>query len=212
MSKEGKETSQEHTEQKDRESLLQKKLFLFIKNFAFLKGKFRLSSGEISNYYIDVKRVSLYGEFLDVFSELVYHIAKREFSTRNFAGVELGAVPLVVSSVMKMWQKGEKSEGIIIRKKPKEHGTSKWIEGGKPEKVILLEDVITTGGTTMNAVEKLKEHNIEVEGIITIVDRGGVANIKEKMGGAENHPKVISIFHVSEFLMEKEEKEKENHR
>ncbi len=207
MSKEGEKTPEKNTEQKDEESRLRKKLFLFIKDFAFLKGEFRLSSGETSNYYIDVKKVSLSGEFLDVFSELVYHIVKREFGTRNFAGVELGAVPLVVSSVMKMWQKGEKSDGVIIRKKPKEHGTSKWLEGGNPEKVILLEDVITTGRTTMNALEKLKEHKIEVEGIITIVDRGGVANIKERMGRTENTPKVISIFHVSQFLMEKKEEE-----
>ena len=207
MSKEREKTPEKNTEQKDEESRLRKKLFLFIKDFAFLKGEFRLSSGETSNYYIDVKKVSLSGEFLDVFSELVYHIVKREFGTRNFAGVELGAVPLVVSSVMKMWQKGEKSDGVIIRKKPKEHGTSKWLEGGNPEKVILLEDVITTGRTTMNALEKLKEHKIEVEGIITIVDRGGVANIKERMGRTENTPKVISIFHVSQFLMEKKEEE-----
>lgn len=200
-----------------KEEELRRKLFRFIREFAFLRGEFRLASGQISNYYVDIKRICLFGEFLDSFSELIYHIVKREFETRDFAGVELGAVPLVASAVMKMWQKGEKSEGVIIRKKPKEHGTGKWIEGGNPKEVILLEDVITTGGTTMQAIEKLKEHNIKVVGIITLVDRGGAGKVKEEItreNETENQKKgeknkeeeknkkvkVISIFHISEFL------------
>jgi orotate phosphoribosyltransferase len=67
-----------------------------------------------------------------------------------------------------------------VRKNPKDYGTSKIIEGPKLTKVILLEDVITTGKTTLNAIEKLKENGIETQGVIAVIDRGGGQKVKEQ--------------------------------
>ncbi len=153
------------------------KLKKIIKEKAVLKGNFILSSGQISNIYVDIKMVSVEGEFLDLVSDMICDIAQK-INLYNFAGVELGGVPLVAASVMKMHQRGFSSQGIIVRKNPKEHGTAKIIEGPKLTKVILLEDVITTGKTTLYAIEKLKENGIETQGVIAVVDRGGGEKIK----------------------------------
>jgi orotate phosphoribosyltransferase len=150
-----------------------------IKEKAVLKGDFVLSSGQKSNIYIDIKMVSGEGEFLDIASDIICDIAQK-IGLYNFAGVELGGVPLVAAVVMKMHQRGFKSQGIIVRKNPKDYGTSKIIEGPKLTKVILLEDVITTGKTTLNAIEKLKENDIETQGVIAVIDRGGGQKVKEQ--------------------------------
>jgi orotate phosphoribosyltransferase len=89
-----------------------------IKEKAVLKGDFVLSSGQKSNIYIDIKMVSGEGEFLDMVSDIICDIAQK-IGLYNFAGVELGGVPLVAAAVMKMHQRGFKSQGIIVRKKSK---------------------------------------------------------------------------------------------
>lgn len=162
-----------------------------IKKEALQRGKFILASGKESNYYIDIKKVSLKSEFLDIISDIICEILEKNFESKDIAGVELGGVPLISATLLKMRQKGFRSNGIIIRKKPKEHGTQKYIEGPEVKKVVLIEDVITTGNTTLSAIDKLKENGIDVEGVICVVDRGGAKNIKTKC---------ISIFEIEEIL------------
>lgn len=172
---------------------LRNKLLKIIRENALTKGRFILSSGRESDYYIDIKKVSLDGEFLDLLSDLTSHIVIENFETKNVAGVELGGVPLATATMLKIKQKGFDSKAVVVRKKVKEHGTQKWIEGPQVDKVVLIEDVITTGGTTIWAIEKIKENNINVEGVLCVVDRGGLKNIPDV--------KTLSLFNIEEILL-----------
>lgn len=150
-----------------------------IREEAFLEGEFVLSSGQKSNFYIDVKKVSFTGDFLDAVGDMICDIAEK-LNVFDFCGVELGGVPLVCSAIIKMNQRGFSSRGIIIRKGKKDYGTSKLIEGPSVSRVIFLEDVITTGKTTLEGIEILRQNKIEVSSVIAVVDRGGGKNIIEK--------------------------------
>ena len=139
-------------------------------------GDFTLTSGKKSKYYVDIKKASSNPEILsrmtDLFSDL-------RIQADKVAGVELGAVPLIVAYSLK-----NKVPFIIIRKGEREHGTKKKIEGdiGPGERVLLLEDVVTSGGSVITAVDNLKEAGAEVVQILSVVDReeGGTEKVREK--------------------------------
>ena len=127
-------------------------LLTLIKERAYRKGEYKLSSGKTSQHYVNCKPVIL--KYVD---------------TPVVAGLPLGADPLVAGVAMK-----GSLDGLIIRKEPKGHGTGAWIEGPvHPEgtKVTVLEDVVTTGGSSLKAVAKLREAGYEVDRVVTIVDR-----------------------------------------
>lgn len=172
------------------------RLLELIRTKAVLRGNFTLSSGVTSNYYIDIKRISFDGEALEALADMMVDMLVRNFETRDVAGVELGGVPLVAAVVLRMMQRGFRSRGVIIRKSPKEHGTKRWFEGPDDlKRVVLLEDVITTGRTTISAVEKLKDGGIDVEGVICVVDRGGTESVSRVV-------RTIRLFSVDEVLGE----------
>ncbi len=172
-----------------------------IKEKAVLKGEFILSSGQKSNFYIDIKRITLDGKFLDIITEIISDYVAKNFKTRNFAGIELGSVPIVAATILKMKQKGYNSKGVIVRKELKKYGTSREIEGSEDiGSAILIEDVITTGKTTADAIDKLLRNNIKIEGVITIIDRGGGENIKSKVD------KFFSLFEARNVLEDSEPK------
>ncbi|MCS7213133.1 MAG: orotate phosphoribosyltransferase [Candidatus Calescibacterium sp.] len=171
------------------------RILQIIKQKAVLRGKFILSSGKESDYYIDIKKVSFDGEFLELVSDIIADLIFSNFKTCDVAGVELGGVPLVSATVLKIKQKGFDSKGVIIRKNPKEYGTQKWIEGpDNISKVVLIEDVITTGATTLSAIDKLRQNGIEAEGVICVVNRGGLRNIADK------NIKAMSIFELQDII------------
>ncbi len=178
------------------------KAISIIRKKALMEGEFKLSSGKVSNIYIDLKKACMQADFLNIIAELIIETMEKEGwlgpikeGLTAVGGIELGGVPLVSAVLTKLYEKGKNSRGIIIRKKPKEHGTSKWIEGDESvKKVILVEDVSTTGETTIKAVKKLQENGIITDGVITVVDRGGLKKIKE-IG-----IKATSIFSIDEII------------
>tara|TARA_B100000287_G_scaffold304672_1_gene287919 strand:+ start:123 stop:641 length:519 start_codon:yes stop_codon:yes gene_type:complete len=143
-----------------KEALLQQ-----LKKFAYKKGEFKLSSGKTSEHYVNCKPVTLDGIGLRLVSNLMLdHV-----ETEVVAGLTLGADPLV-SGVALLGELG----GLIVRKKPKGHGTEAWIEGPLPPrgtKITVLEDVVTTAGSALFAVEKLRDAGYVVDRIVTIVNR-----------------------------------------
>jgi len=146
-----------------------------IKDKAILYGDFTLRSGKKSKYYIDKYLFETDPSTLDLIAECV---AERiPAGTTLLAGVELGAVPLVTAVSLKT-----KIPFIIVRKEIKDYGTSKVYEGSVKEtdKVVMIEDVVTTGGAAIKAAKNLQKENIEITNIIAIIDRedGGVKNIE----------------------------------
>lgn len=139
---------------------------------AYRGGTIVLSSGKKSDFYIDVKVVALIADGAKLIGKCFAEIIKRNnIKTDAVAGVTLGGDPLVTATSIETGL-----PGLIIRKKPKEHGTSKQIEGIENvpigSNVVLLEDVVTTGGTVLErGAEILKRAGYNVVAIIAVVDR-----------------------------------------
>ena len=141
-----------------------------LKKFAYKKGEFKLSSGKTSEHYVNCKPVTLTGRGLTLTSLLML----KEVETEYVAGLTLGADPLVTGVALTAWMHERNLDSLIIRKEPKGHGTSAWIEGPLPSKgskVTVLEDVITTGGSAIKAAQKVQEAGYVVDRILSIVDR-----------------------------------------
>lgn len=135
-------------------------------------GRFVLTSGAVSDYYIDIKKASSKPKIL---KELAKAMKEYIENYDYIAGMELGAVPLIVALSLE-----SNIPFIIIRKEKKEHGTSKQIEGDdvKGKKVLLIEDVTTSGGSVVKSIKILRENNAFVDEVLVIVDRESGAEEK----------------------------------
>ena len=165
-----------------------------LKKFAYKKGEFKLSSGKTSEHYVNCKPVTLTGRGLTLTSLLML----KEVETEYVAGLTLGADPLVSGVSLVSALDGRMVNALIVRKEPKGHGTEAWIEGLLPPKgtkITVLEDVVTTGGSAIKAVEKLRDAGYVVERVVSIVDRqegGEDAMIEAKL-------ELRSLFQLSEL-------------
>ena len=179
---------------------MKEELLELLKNYAYKKGEFKLSSGKTSEHYVNCKPVTLSGRGLTLSSLLLL----KEVETSYVGGLTLGADPLVSGVAMhsyNFWNNNRPEyivNALIIRKEPKGHGTGAWIEGPLPpegSKVTVLEDVVTTGGSSLKAVEKLREAGYVVTTVLAVVDRlEGGREAMEKSG-----INLKSIFTLDEF-------------
>lgn len=135
-------------------------------------GDFTLKSGAKSHYYLDLRKTMLDSRGLQAAAHLIAGIC---FANRVDAvgGVELGAVPIVAGVIAIKSRLPMDVRGFIIRKQAKEHGTQQLIEGlvEPGNHVIIVEDVITSGGSTITAVKAAKEFGLNVLGVIAVMDR-----------------------------------------
>ncbi|MFC1827025.1 orotate phosphoribosyltransferase [Thermodesulfobacteriota bacterium] len=175
------------------------KELLFQKSYR--EGKVKLSSGLESDFYIDGKQTTLDAEGAYLCGKLLYELICKE--RRNIGGVggmTLGADPLVTAVSIVSYLENEPIPAFIVRKEPKGHGTENFIEGKNnlPDgtKVALLEDVVTTGGTLLQVIDRVEAQGFEVGLVATIVDRqeGG-----EEALAAKGH-KLFSLFTREELL------------
>jgi orotate phosphoribosyltransferase len=144
-----------------------------LKNCKAIKyGKFKLTSGALSNYYIDIKKASTNPIILKKITKKISTFSK---NYDLIAGMELGAVPLIVSLSLET-----NIPYVIIRKTKRNHGTSKQIEGieVKDKKILIVEDVTTSGGSVIETINILKNENAILDKVIVIVDRESGAREK----------------------------------
>ena len=149
-----------------------KTLLHLLKERAYKSGKFTLSSGKESEHYINCKPVTLSCEGNALCSHLM--IVHVEANSVAVGGLTLGADPLVCGIAQKAYYSGKHIDALIVRKNPKEYGTKEVIEGNKPPKgsiVTVLDDVTTTGGGAVKAVNVLREAGYVVNRVVAIVDR-----------------------------------------
>ncbi|NMG20743.1 orotate phosphoribosyltransferase [Brasilonema bromeliae] len=145
---------------------------------AYKEGDFVLSSGQRSSYYINGKQVTLHPQGALAIGRILLSMLPLE--TQAVAGLTLGADPIVSAVSVVSAYENRPIPALIIRKEAKGHGTRAYIEGPSlPEsaKVVVLEDVVTTGQSAMKAVERLREAGYTVNQVISLVDR--------QQGGAE---------------------------
>lgn len=144
---------------------------------------FTLTSGQKSDIYIDVKKTAMSAEAMELIGYTYFRELKLE-PIDAIGGITLGADPIAYAAALVSTMNGKYLDAFVIRKEPKKHGTMQWIEGNvKPEAwVCIVEDVVTTGESTIKAVERAREAGLQVRRVLALVDReeGGAKNITEK--------------------------------
>ncbi|MFA5699682.1 MAG: orotate phosphoribosyltransferase [Desulfuromonas sp.] len=147
-----------------------------IRLLSYEEREVTLASGRKSNFYFDGKQTTLHprGSVLvgKAFFEAVHSFGCR---VDGVGGLTLGADPIATATSLVSSLENAPIPAFIIRKEPKGHGTGQWLEGGKNlapgARVVIVEDVVTTGGSSMQAIERAREEGLEVIGVVTLVDR-----------------------------------------
>jgi len=161
-------------------------LLKILKSLSYEEGDFVLASGKKSSYYIDAKETTLNPEGMYLTGNIMHAMVREIAGIGAVGGVSIGGDPLVCSVVLAAYGKKDDLVGFLIRKEPKGHGTNRWVEGGKNLRkgmnVVILEDVVTTGGSSLKAIEATEKEGYTVKGIVAIIDRleGGKDTIESK--------------------------------
>jgi orotate phosphoribosyltransferase len=162
------------------------RLLKILKELSYEEGDFVLTSGKRSTFYIDAKETTLNPQGMYLVGKIMYGMAREIPGIQAVGGVSIGGDPLVCSTVLAALGAQDDLPGFLIRKEPKGHGTNLWLEGGKNLKpgmtVVILEDVVTTGGSSLKAIEVTERGGYIVKGTIALLDRldGGREAIESK--------------------------------
>jgi orotate phosphoribosyltransferase len=172
-----------------------------IRKRSFGRGEITLASGRKSDFYFNLKPTMLDPEGAALLAELSFEALKDD-NLDYIGGLEMGAVPIAGSIAQLSWLKGHPIAAFFVRKKPKEHGARLAVEGlAKDEtlagkRVVIVEDVTTTGGSAIKAVDAVRDAGGEIALVFTMVDR--------EEGAAENFAQAgvpfRSLYKASEFL------------
>jgi len=153
------------------QSSRQRLLELF-RNRAFSFGRFTLASGKESTYYINSKKVIFHSEAVALLGEALWE-ATSDLDIQAIGGLEVGAIPMATAAVLSYHQQGRTLEGFFVRKQAKGHGSQERLEGLLPAgaRVAVVDDVLTTGGSVMQAITEVEKAGATVAAVICIVDR-----------------------------------------
>ena len=164
---------------------------------------FTLASGRKSNYYFNCKPTTLDPESMNLIGAIIFDMLKDTEITAA-GGLTLGADPIANALSVISYQKGKPIKSFIVRKDIKDHGTKSAIEGNvmPGEKIAVIDDVITTGGSTITAIEQARKSGLNVEMVITLIDReeGGRENILQHVDN------IKTILTRSEIMKLREKK------
>jgi orotate phosphoribosyltransferase len=179
MADDASRTSAATTKEQQRKRLLE-----VIHRNGFRRGVFKLTSGRLSPYYIDCRKVSLDPEGAYLIGHLLVGLLEGT-GVRAIGGLTLGADPVVTAVAMASYEAGNPISAFIVRKEAKTHGMGLGIEGpllspGMP--VAIVDDVITTGGSALQAIERAEEAGAKVACVLAIVDRleGGREDLERR--------------------------------
>jgi len=153
-------------------SYKRQKLLAIISRASLLQGReFRLTSGRSSNFFIDLKKTMFDPEGASLLADLLFDKIKAE-DVDCIGGMEAGAIPIVATLCMRSWP-DKPIKGFFIRKEAKGHGTDQRIDGllERGSRVILFEDVTTTGGSAMRAADQTRQFQCTIVKVISVVDR-----------------------------------------
>ena len=171
-------------------------LLHLLKERAYRHGSYTLSSGKQSEHYVNCKPVTLSCEGNALLSALIY--TELDPASAAVGGLTLGGDPLVCGVAQRAYYKGGHIDALIVRKNPKGYGTKEVIEGFKPDKgsvITVLEDVTTTGGSAMKAVNVLRGAGYTVNKVVAIVDRMDNHKIWE-----HNKIEFVSLFTLQDII------------
>ena len=158
---------------------------------SFRLGKFDLSAGGTSDYYIDCRLTTLDAVGALLTGQAVFNeIYTRGWRADAIGGLTMGADPIVVATSVISAQQGKPVHGFLVRKAEKAHGMAQRIEGFRQKlaRVVIVDDVCTTGASTIQAIEAAREFGFEIAGVLCLVEReeaGGRANVEKAAAPAE---------------------------
>ena len=146
-----------------------KQLFL---DRAIQFGQFTLASGKTSRYYINSKKVLFHAEAITLLGELLYE-ATADLDIQAIGGLEVGAIPMAASALVAYHRAGRPMEGFFVRKQAKSHGSRDLVEGkvGPGDRVAIIDDVLTTGGSALQACQAVEAVGASVARVVCICDR-----------------------------------------
>jgi len=176
-------------------------LFELIRTRSFGRGRILLASGRESDYYIDMRPTTVHPAGATCVGELICD-ALEGLPVEFVGGLEMGAVPVATSIAIASHRRGGNLQAFFVRKKPKDHGAKKLIEGLpkgetlKGRNVVVVEDTTTTGGSSMQAVRALREEGANILLVLTIVDR--LEGAKENF--AAEGLELRALYTADEFL------------
>jgi orotate phosphoribosyltransferase len=163
------------------------RLLQIVREKSYEEREITLTSGRKSDFYVDGKQTTLDSEGGYLVGKLFHEMIKRsKISVEAVGGPTLGADPIVTAISIVSYLEGSPIPAFIIRKEPKKHGKASWIEGEKSLKpgtrVAIVEDVVTTGGSMLKAIEIVKDQGLEVVQVLALVDReeGGRENLAKE--------------------------------
>src|SRR5690348_16088270 len=151
-------------------------LFDLIRARSFGRGRILLASGRESDYYIDMRPTTVHPAGATCVGELILD-ALEGLAVDFVGGLEMGAVPIATATAIASHRRGRAIGAFFVRKKPKDHGAKKLVEGLpkgetlRGKNVVVVEDVTTTGGSALQAVAALREEGANIVEVLTIVDR-----------------------------------------
>ncbi len=177
---------------------MKNELFSLLKKDAWYKGEVKLSSGKISNFYIDVRRVSLSSNGIYLISHLMWGLIKED-RISAIGGPTLGADPIVAGVCMVSHMNKMPLNAFLIRKTPKSHGRQQLIEGKElkaKDRVVIVDDVATSGSSLVKSIEILAKEKVQIVKVLAVIDR--------EEGASENLAKLnyplVSLFKKSDFF------------
>ncbi len=180
------------------------RLLELLRTLSYVEGDVVLASGKVSDFYIDCRQTALHPEGAFLIGRLLHAlITKMDKIPDAVGGMTMGADPLVTSTSIASFTAGNPIPAFYIRKEAKGHGLKKYIEGRKnvPDgsKVVLLEDVVTTGGSSIKAIDRCRNESLEPIALFALVDRleGGREAIEQ--AGVP----FASVFTRNDFVQKK---------
>jgi orotate phosphoribosyltransferase len=175
----------------DREAL---KTLILEKALRF--GDFTLASGKKASYYLDCRQITLDAQGARLVGEGMLELLADD-PPDLVGGMAIGADPITAAVLTLAGQRGLPLRGVIVRKEPKQHGTAKLVEGPfqKGESIAIVEDVVTTGGSSLLAIERCEADGLKVQRVLAIIDRleGG-----REAFAARGH-ELTTLFTVRDF-------------
>jgi orotate phosphoribosyltransferase len=175
-------------------------LLQLLKERSFRRGAFRLASGAVSDYYIDVRMTAVFSQAAHLIGEVLYERTK-DLNVQAVGGLAVGAVPLATAAVIAYHVHGREMEGFWVRDRAKEHGAKKLVDGNLKQgsRVAVLDDVVTTGSSTIKAIEEVRNCGCEVVAALCLVDRlEGAREAFRELGV----PNFQALFTIRDFGVE----------
>jgi orotate phosphoribosyltransferase len=159
------------------------RLIELIREKALKFGEFKLASGKMAKYYLDCRNLTLDGEGANQIALGMIEELRRFGIPDLVGGMAIGADPITAAIITCGYQQGLSIRGFMVRKEPKAHGTGKTVEGPiiVGQTAVIVEDVITTGGSSILAIERARDAGLKVERCLTIIDRlqGGAERMQD---------------------------------